>query len=163
MKTILICLLLLNSPVVYCQFKADETQINKLIDELVVGYNTHDFTSLKNNSTDDVNWVNIVGMWWKGRDTVLAAHYSIFNTIFKGVKVEKKSSAIRSVTKDVAIANVIVHVGEFYPPDGINHGSNKQNSADNNMTLVYVNKGGKWLLTTGQNTVVDANATPPRH
>ena len=162
MRTILICLLLLNSSVIFSQSSADEAQINKLIDELVDGYNTHDFTSLKNNSTNDVNWVNIVGMWWKGRDAVLAAHYGIFNTIFKGVKFEKKSSVIRRVTNDVAIANVVVHVGEFYPPDGIDHGGNKRDAADNILTLIYVNKGGKWLLTAGQNTVVDANATPPK-
>jgi hypothetical protein len=56
----------------------------------------------------------------------------------------------------------IVHVGEFYPPDGIHHRNNKQIAADNVLTLVFLNRSGKWMLAAGQNTVIDAKATRPK-
>nr|GFD60904.1 hypothetical protein [Tanacetum cinerariifolium] len=52
------------------------------------------------------------------------------------------------------------HVGAFYPPDGIDHGSNKEGDDDNLLTLVLVKKQGNWLLTAAQNTVVRASAQP---
>jgi uncharacterized protein (TIGR02246 family) len=162
MKAFLFSAIMLLSSAMFAQSKADEIQITKLIDDLIAAYNSHDFTTLKNNSTDDVNWINIVGMWWKGRNEVIGAHNGIFNTIFNGVKFDKKSVSMRSVTDDVMLANVIIHVGEFFPPDGVDRGTNKQKAADDIITLVYVKKGGKWLLTAGQNTVIDANAVPPK-
>lgn len=161
MKTLLIIFLLFLSVTAFGQTNTDEEQINKLISEMTDGFNTHNFASLEKNSTEDVNWVNIVGMWWKGRREVVGAHYGIFNTIFKGVKFEKKSVKTRFITKDAAIANVVIHVGEFYPPDGIDHGNNKKEAADDILTLVYVKRDGKWLLTAGQNTVIDPRAVPP--
>ncbi|RYY11335.1 MAG: SgcJ/EcaC family oxidoreductase [Chitinophagaceae bacterium] len=144
MKTLLVCTLTFVSSFVFAQSKPDETRINKLIDDLILAFNTHDFTTLKDNSTDDVSWVNIVGMWWKGRNEVVGAHNGVFNTIF-----------------DI-LANVIIHVGEFFPPDGVDHGTNKQKAANDILTLVYVKRLDRWLLTAGHNTVIDANAVPPK-
>jgi len=129
--------------------------INKVIVELIESWNTHDFTSMKRNSTPDMNWINIVGAWWPNRETAIAAHIANFNAMFNGVKFEKKSLVLRPITKDVIIANLIIHVGEFYPPDGINHGNNKREASDDILTLVFVRSGDNWLLTAAQNTVRD--------
>lgn len=154
----IISLLCLIPSIALSQPEPDKAEINGLIDQLVSSWNTHDFSTMRNNSTPDLNWVNIVGIWWKDRETAVGAHYGIFNTMFNGVKFEKKSVALRAITNDVVIANLLIHVGEFYPPDGVDHGNNKREAADDILTLVYVKKGGKWLLTAAQNTVVDAIA-----
>jgi hypothetical protein len=60
----------------------------------------------------------------------------------------------------VAVVNMYCHVGAFYPPDGVNRGTNKEGDDDDLLTLVMVKKQGKWLLTAGQNTVVRASAEP---
>lgn len=140
------------------QSMSDENDINKIIDELLNSWNTHDFSSMKRNSTKDMNWINITGMWWKGREIAVSSHNAIFNSMFNGVKFEKKSLVLRPITNDVIIANLIIHVGDFYPPDGIDHGNNKRNATDDILTLVFVKKDAKWLLTAAQNTVVDAFA-----
>ena len=132
--------------------------INKVIVELIESWNTHDFTSMKRNSTPDMNWINIVGVWWTNREIAVAAHSSTFNAMFNGVKFEKKSLTMRQITKDVVVANLIIHVGEFYPPDGVNRGNNKREATEDILTLVFVNSDNKWLLTAAQNTVRDPMA-----
>jgi len=53
---------------------------------------------------------------------------------------------------------LLSHIGAFYPPDGIDHGGNKRPEADDMATLVFVKQQGNWLLTAGENVVVDAEA-----
>jgi uncharacterized protein (TIGR02246 family) len=157
MKIFLLLLLLV--PLAVCaQTPEDEKSINKVIDELVASWNSHDFSSMEKNSTPDMNWINIVGVWWKDRATAVAAHTGSFNAMFNGVKFEKKSLVLRSITKDVTIANLIIHVGEFFPPDGVDHGNNKREAADDILTIVFVKKNSKWLITAAQNTVRDPMA-----
>ncbi|QHW00230.1 SgcJ/EcaC family oxidoreductase [Spirosoma endbachense] len=138
--------------------QTDEKAIENQVDKLVSDWNTHSFKNMDTYTTEDVEWVNIVGMWWKGRTEVKSAHQRIFDTIFKGVPFTKKSVKIRSLTPEVAVANLICHVGEFFPPDGVNHGTNRMPEADDLLTLVFVKRNGVWLLSAGQNTVIDSRA-----
>ena len=126
---------------------------------MVSDWNTHEFKNMDSYTTEDVEWVNIVGMWWKGRAEVKSAHQGIFDAMFKGVPFTQKNLKMRFLTKDVAIATLISSVGAFFPPDGIDHGNNKMPATDDILTLIFVKKNGKWLLTSGQNTVVDARAS----
>ncbi|QNH63337.1 SgcJ/EcaC family oxidoreductase [Hymenobacter sediminicola] len=158
--------LLALSTFTYGQTKTDEAQINKILDGyMAVDTNTKklNFDVLLSNSTEDASWVNIVGMHWKGRETMRKAFHAMFEErdMFKNVPFEKKSTTIRFVTPDVAIASVVTHVGEFFPPDGVNRGFNVNPAADEMGTMVFVKKNGKWLFTSGQNTVVDARAVDP--
>ena len=111
-----------------------EKPINVIVDELVESWNSHDFSSMKKNSTPDMNWINIVGVWWTNREMAVTAHTASFNAMFNGVKFERKSLTMRSITEDVVVANLIIHVGEFYPPDGINRGGNRREAADDILT-----------------------------
>ncbi|OAH69109.1 hypothetical protein AXA65_16925 [Chryseobacterium sp. FP211-J200] len=138
--------------------QTDEKQIQSQVAQMVSDWNTHEFQNMDSYMTDDVEWVNIVGMWWKGRAEVKAAHQGNFGAFFKGVPFTQKSLKTRFLTKDVAVATLISSVGEFFPPDGIDHGNNKMPASDDILTLVFVKKKGKWLIASGQNTVVDARA-----
>lgn len=138
--------------------QTDEKQIQSQVAQMVSDWNTHEFQNMDSYMTDDVEWVNIVGMWWKGRAEVKAAHQGNFGAFFKGVPFTEKSLKTRFLTKDVAVATLISNVGEFFPPDGIDHGNNKMPASDDILTLVFVKKNGKWLIASGQNTVVDARA-----
>ena len=140
--------------------QTDEESIKSQVNQLVSDWNSHRFENMDSYTTEDVEWVNIIGVWWKGRTEVKQGHQRNFEAIFKGVKFEQKSLKIRNLTKDVAVDNLICHVGEFFPPDGIDHGNNKMPEADDLLTLVYVKKNGIWLLSAGQNTVIQPR--PPR-
>jgi len=156
LKVLFSFLLLLTS--IFCFSQNDEKAIQMQVSQIVSDWNTHDFENMDSYMTEDVEWINIVGMWWKGRPEVKAAHYGNFGAFFKGVPFTQKSLKTRFLTKDVAIATLICSVGEFFPPDGIDHGNNRMPASNNILTLVFMKKNGKWLISSGQNTVVDANA-----
>ena len=156
LKILFSLLLLVMSNFFYSQ--NDEKAIQTQVLQMVSDWNTHDFKNIDSYMTEDVEWVNIVGMWWKGREEVKAAHRGNFGAFFKGVPFTKKSLSTRFITKDVAVTILVCSVGEFFPPDGIDHGNNKMPASDDILTLVFVKKNGKWLISSGQNTVVDARA-----
>ncbi|MNK19045.1 hypothetical protein D3C87_372630 [compost metagenome] len=156
LKIVFSFLLLMTS--VVCFSQTDEKAIQAQVAQMVSDWNTHEFKNMDSYMTEDVEWVNIVGMWWKGRAEVKVAHQGNFGAFFKGVPFKQKSLKTRFLTKDVAVVTLIFNVGEFFPPDGIDHGNNKMPASDDILTLVFVKKNGKWLIASGQNTVVDARA-----
>src|SRR5215218_3963651 len=103
----LTALLLMCSGLLFAQNRTrDEAAINKQIDAMVFSWNNHNYDDLKNYTTEDTDWVNVVGMWWKGRKESQYAHQAYHNTMFKTSVMAKTSVNIRFVTKDVAIAHV---------------------------------------------------------
>ena len=74
--------------------------------------------------------------------------------------MEKKSVAIRFITKSVAIAHVVLHSYDTDPhpaplPDGKIPGP-----TDGMATLVFVKQNRKWLMTAGENVLIDKGAEP---
>jgi uncharacterized protein (TIGR02246 family) len=136
----------------------DEVAINKQVDAMIYSWNHHNYDDLKNYTTENTDWVNVVGMWWKGRKESQYAHQIYHNTIFKTAVCEKTSVAVRFVTKDVAIAHVMWHFSDPHPmplPDGKQPGP-----TDCLAQIVYVNQNGKWLMTAAENVVIDKGAEP---
>jgi uncharacterized protein (TIGR02246 family) len=150
-----IVFLLLSSFLLAQDRRRDEVAINEQIDAMIYSWNNHNYDDLKNYTTEDTDWVNVVGMWWKGRKDSQYAHQVYHNTIFKTSVMEKKSVSIRFITPDVAIAHVVLHTsGSDVPmPDG-----KKPEPTDALATIVYVNKNEKWLMTAGENVIIDKGA-----
>ena len=128
----------------------DESAINDQVDAMMYSWNHHNYDDLKNYTTENTDWVNGVGMWWKGRKESQYAHQVIHNTFLKESIVEKKSVTIRFVTKDVAITHLRWYFSAFTDPDG-----KKRGPDDCIATLVYVKQNGKWLMDAGENLVIE--------
>jgi uncharacterized protein (TIGR02246 family) len=160
MKTCLLVLaLVLGTGRAFAQLSpADEAAVRRTVTRITTNFQNHHFADMATYTTPDVSWVNIVGMWWRGRVQVQQAHQQIFDTIFKGVAFTPGKVTVRGIAPGVAVVTMYCHVGAFYPPDGIDHGRNKEGDDDNLLTLVLVKKQGSWLLTAAQNTVVRATA-----
>lgn len=138
---------------------ADEQAIRATVQQKLDNYQDHKFQNMAAYTTPEVSWVNIVGMHWQGRAQVQQAHQAVFDAIFRGVAFTPHELMIQPVTADVAVVRLRCDVGAFYPPDGVNRGGNKQGDNQNLLMLVLVKRQGKWLLTAGQNTEVNAAAT----
>jgi uncharacterized protein (TIGR02246 family) len=124
----------------------DAAAINKQVDAMIYSWNNHSYDDLKNYTTEKTDWVNVVGMWWKGRKESQYAHQVYHNTMFKETVCEKKSVNIRFITKDVAITHLFWHFSAFTDPAG-----KKWDANDGLATLVYVKQNGKWLMEAGEN------------
>ena len=138
------------------QHKNDEEAINADVDAMIYSWNHHNYDDLKNYTTENTDWVNVVGMWWKGRKESQYAHQVYHNTIFKTAVCEKTSVAIRFVTKNVAIAHVVWHFYDTQPgtmPDG-----KEKVPTDCIATVVYVKQKGKWLMDAAENVLIDKGA-----
>jgi len=154
-KLLLTISLSLFSCSLFAQGKTDEQAIKNQLQAFLTSWNNHNFSDMKNYTTEDVEWVNVVGMRWKGRKEVQFAHQAYHNTMFKNVPLEQKQATVRFITPDVAVAHVVWYYGEFTTPDG-----SKQGNTDDIATMVYVKKNGKWLLTAGENVPVNELAKP---
>ncbi len=89
MKTLLLSLAcLLAAGRAHAQLPAaDEAAIRQAVARMTTNFTNHQFADMATYTTPDVSWVNIVGMWWRGRPAVQQAHQQIFDSIFKGVAV----------------------------------------------------------------------------
>lgn len=127
----------------------DEAAINKQVDAMIYSWNNHNYDDLKNYTTENTDWVNAVGMWWKGRKESQYAHQVYHNTMLKESVAKKQSVSIRFITKDVAIAHLFWHFSSFTDPAG-----KKWDASDGLATLVYVKQKGKWLMDAGENVSI---------
>lgn len=156
---ILCCFLLLGNFLASTQDRTrDEKQINDQIDAMIADWNRHSFDNMPNYTTPDFDWVNIVGHWWRGQKQNKFGLETFHKTFFKNTPQTKSGTNIRFVTEDVAIVHLFWSVGAFYPPDGVNRGTNKMGDDQELATLVMVKQNGKWLLTAGHNIVISEEA-----
>jgi uncharacterized protein (TIGR02246 family) len=130
--------------------KEDEISINKQIDAMIYSWNNHNYDNLKDYTTENTDWVNVIGEWWKGRIMSQDVHQKYHDTFLKESRCEKKSVTIRFIKKDVAI----VHLYWYFTaiPDPL--GQKEPGSLDCLATLVYVNQKGKWLMEAGENVTI---------
>lgn len=158
-QIILCCFLLAGSLLANAQDKTkDEKAINDQIDAMIADWNRHNFENMPSYTTPDFDWVNIVGHWWRGQNENKFGLETFHKTFFKNTPQTKSATHIRFVTEDVAIVHLFWSVGAFYPPDGVNRGTNKMGDDKELATLVMVKKNGKWLITAGQNIVINEDA-----
>jgi len=156
---ILCCLLLAGSLLSGAQDRTkDEKQINDQIDAMIADWNRHNFDNISSYTTPDFDWVNIVGHWWRGQKENKFGLETFHKSFFKNTPQTKSGTHIRFVTDDVAVVHLLWSVGAFYPPDGVDRGTNKMGDDKELATLVMVKKNGKWLLTAGQNIVINEGA-----
>lgn len=156
---ILCCFMIAGSLLTGAQDRSkDEKQINDQIDAMIADWNRHNFDNMPNYTTADFDWVNIVGHWWKGQKENKFGLETYHKSFFKTTPQTKSGTNIRFVTDDVAIVHLFWSVGAFYPSDGVNRGTNKMGDDKELATLVMVKQKDKWLITAGQNIVINEEA-----
>jgi uncharacterized protein (TIGR02246 family) len=104
---------------------------------------------------DDADWINVVGMFWHGKDNVVKAHAAYGPTVFRNGGFSYSDMVVREVTPDVAIVVVTEHgVNEQVAPDGVT----KLPPGDGRISFVIVKRHGAWKITLGHNTDINLQA-----
>jgi len=128
----------------------DETQIRVALKGMDDAWNRHDMTAFVSYMADDVEWVNVVGMWWKGKAQVYQAHEAFHRTIFKNRQIhEPESTELKLVAPDCVLVTMIAKADGFTTPSG--HVEPPGRSV---LTEVFVKRDGKWLVVQGHNTTI---------
>jgi uncharacterized protein (TIGR02246 family) len=134
---------------------SDERNIRAVATAYAEAWNHHDMRTLAELFTDDADWINIVGMHWRGKAAIVKAHDVFHRTIFQKMEIGVADIGIRAITSDVAATVIALKAGEYTTPDG-----KQQNATLDRLSLILVNRNGEWRIAHGHNTVVDPTAAP---
>ena len=133
--------------------KADEATITTIVTAVPEALNHKDMKMYADLFADDADWINVVGMHWRGKAAVVKAHEIYLKTVFRDGGMSTGDIEIRAVTPDVAIAVVTELDTAGILPNGA-----KAPPGSGRLTYVLVKRGGKWKITHGHNTTIDTNA-----
>jgi uncharacterized protein (TIGR02246 family) len=130
----------------------DEQAIRNGVAAWEASWNKHDMNEMATLLTEDAEWVNVVGMWWRGRADVRQAHVVYHETVFKETPYHAQAVSVRFVNRDTAVASVKWKKGSFVAPNGVTYPE-----AEDMMSMLWVRQSGTWLIALGHNTTIDPN------
>ena len=122
--------------------------MRQVVQSFYDAFNSHDFGSVEEFTTEDWDHINPLGGWTRGREAVLNELREVHSTFLKGVSDTVEEMSVRFASSDVAVATVVSRVSTFTTPDGVRH-ENEQPIR----TFVVVRRGGRWLIMHDQNTL----------
>ena len=110
-------------------------------------WNRHDMEAFAELFEPDAEFVNVVGMWWKGRAEIKAAHEFTHSTMFKSSRLTILETSVRFPAPQLAIARsrwlLENHVGPDGEPLPARHGV---------LVNVLILRDGRWSIIDAQNT-----------
>jgi uncharacterized protein (TIGR02246 family) len=132
----------------------DAAAIRAILDRQRDAWNKHDMEAFVADTMPDVDWINVVGMHWRGRETVRRAHAVVHKGLFANSRMLHSQSELRQIAPNVVIETHIDRIegvglrpdGKPYPDDG------------NLITMVFVKSGGAWRIAHAHNVHIDKQA-----
>jgi uncharacterized protein (TIGR02246 family) len=128
--------------------RSDDTAIRSIVASFAASWNRHDMAAMHALTTPDVEWVNVVGNDWRGRDEVRRGHTNFLHVLAAATTCSVESVAVRQIAPDVAIA-VTVFRFQGKEPDG------KPGDTRTRSSMVVLKRGGEWKIVHQQNTVIN--------
>lgn len=133
-----------------------DTDITAWLAQHEAAWNANDVPAMFARASQDLHWVNVVGMHWQGRDAVIKAHQIFFNIMFNDVPMTFLGlDSIVPLGNGTRIAVARWQLGEYTTPEG-----HKVANETNRMTLVFTGAGETLQLRHVANLRIDANAAP---
>lgn len=132
---------------------ADEADVRAAVTTFETGWNLHDMDTMFRAFAPDAEFVNIVGMHWRGLPDIKRAHQLMHESYFRATDNKIESIDARSVAPEAAVAVVTWKKGAFTPPDGVTRPPSRDV-----MTLFLVKREGRWQIVGAHNTPLDEGA-----
>jgi uncharacterized protein (TIGR02246 family) len=131
----------------------DDKAIREVIRGIEDSWNAHDMKAYGKLFSEDAEFINVVGMHWRGRKDIVAAHTAFHETSFKNHNIKTDTVDIRSLGERHAIAVVTTTNDSFKTPGGqvIPKRQNRQ-------TYVMTKGPDGWKIAHGHNVPVDPDA-----
>ena len=128
----------------------NSTEVRAVLEAWEAAWNASDMTAMWQLATDDIHWVNVVGMHWRGKTEVQKAHQVFFDLMFKNrsCKLEEIES-IEPLPGGAVVAVVRWSMGyrrlngEMKPP------------GRDRMSLVLIPRGEGLAIAHGANVPID--------
>lgn len=81
-------------------------------------WNRHDMNAFAKLFAPDAEFVNVVGLWWKGREEIKKAHEFTHATMFKNSRLTISDVSVRFPVADIAIARARWVLEGHVSPEG---------------------------------------------
>ena len=133
--------------------EADEKAIQEIMKDQETAWNKHDMKAFTKSFRDDVDGINIVGMYWRGKAEILKHLTDFHKTNFKDLEETLDEVNVHSIGDEYAIAIVIWKVGAFKAPSGVEIPACRHRS-----TLVLAKGTDGWMVVHFHNTTIDEAA-----
>jgi uncharacterized protein (TIGR02246 family) len=134
----------------------DEQAIRQVIAAVFEAANRRDAKAGTLLFTRDADFVNVLGMWWKGAAEIEREWGARFGTGLKGATFKIVDMRISFLKPDVALAHVTSEITGFVGPDGQLVAPHNERSL-----RVFTKEGGQWRVRAFHNTTV-TSSMPPR-
>ena len=131
----------------------DKDAVEKTLAGFTAVWNGHDMDAMAELVTEDCDWVNVVGMHWKGKAAVLKAHKAFHAGIFRDVSLHEIDRQITEIAPGVALAITTSRLDDYTTPDG-----RRIVDPRGRTTWVLVKQQDRWLVRSAHNTNIDPEA-----
>jgi uncharacterized protein (TIGR02246 family) len=128
----------------------DRDAVEKTLDGFTHVWNRHDMDAMAELVTGDCDWVNVVGMHWKGKAAVLKAHKAFHGGMFRDVSLHEIDRQIAEIAPGVALAIATSRLDDYLTPDGRRIVDPRART-----TWVLTKQEDRWLVRSAHNTTVD--------
>jgi uncharacterized protein (TIGR02246 family) len=136
----------------------DEKAIRNVLAAYVETWNRHDMKSWGKLFTDDAQYVNRAGGWWRSNKENVEGHRSIHEMLVRQKqKMTYRSDvgAISFLKPDIALVHATWEWPGFVGPSG-----EEVRDFKGIITMVMVKRDGQWLIRALHNTVAQSPPTP---
>jgi uncharacterized protein (TIGR02246 family) len=131
------------------------TNVKTVVSSLAESWNRHDMTAFAAAFSENADFVNVIGMHWRGRQEIEAKHAATHRTIFRNSHLQILESTVRLLSPDVALAHVWTQLNRAE--------SLRKNVPEPRralMTCVLVKEADRWLITAAHNVDIVPVAFP---
>lgn len=137
---------------------AEVSEIRRVVEAFTESWNRHDMNAFAELFSADAEFVNVVGLWWKGRAQIKAAHEFTHQTIFRHSRLTATEVSVRFPAPQLAIARCRWKLEGHVTPEGaplpVRSGI---------LLNVLRHEGSKWLIIDSQNTdIIEGVASRPQ-
>jgi uncharacterized protein (TIGR02246 family) len=125
-------------------------------DDFVDAWNSHDMAAFAALYAEDADFVNVLGVWLQGRAAIREHHAAIHASRMKTSRLTALETEVRFLRPDVALVHVHWELTGQIGPDGA-----ALPTRQGILSHVVAKTGGKWLITSSQNTDIAAMPSAP--
>ncbi|MDR7131752.1 uncharacterized protein (TIGR02246 family) [Algoriphagus sp. 4150] len=138
--------------------RSDILEIETVLNNYVIYWNTHDMDSWGRLFTDDVDYINRNGGWWKNNEDNIAGHKRIHEMLIKTGQPKTFNLTLRKIEfikPEVALVQALSNWSGIKP----SHPDNPPQEMNGIMTCVFLKLEGRWLIKTLHNTLIAESDT----
>jgi uncharacterized protein (TIGR02246 family) len=132
-----------------------DSEVRQVVSEFAATWNRHDMDAMHDLCTADAEWINIVGMHWRGRAAVYKGHDALHKTTFAKTDMTIEDVKPRAIAPGVICAVATMTFGPHVDPTG-----REIIDLETMGSFVLTSDGDTWKIAHFHNTIIDPIARP---